>query len=139
MAAYRLPERRAAACAARNGDVMNIPRPSASAVLAFVAALAVCLVAIRTTADESTANVRAGQRFAEKHCATCHSIGDKGNSPFPDAPPFRTFAKKWPLESVEEALAEGIVVGHEAMPEFELSPRQIADFIGYLKTLEPQE
>ena len=30
-------------------------------------------------------------------------------------------------------------VGHEAMPEFELSPRQIADFIGYLKTLEPQE
>ena len=28
-----------------------------------------------------------------------------------------------------------MLVGHDAMPEFELSPRQIADLIGYLGTL----
>ena len=118
---------------------MNVLRHRASAVLVAFGALIVSLLALRTAADEPAGNVRAGQRFAEKHCATCHSIGAEGNSPFPDAPPFRTFAQKWPLESIEEALAEGIVVGHEAMPEFELSPRQIADFIGYLKTLSPAE
>jgi mono/diheme cytochrome c family protein len=93
-------------------------------------------VALAKAADDEP-NIGAGQRFAQKHCGSCHAIGPTGDSPFKDAPPFRDFAKLWPVENIEEALAEGIVVGHEAMPEFELSPRQIADLIGYLKTLEP--
>lgn len=104
------------------------------ALLAFIAATLVCVGSV--WAAEDTPNVGAGQRFAQKHCGTCHAIGATGDSPFKDAPPFRDFAKLWPLESIEEALAEGIVVGHDAMPEFELSPRQIADLIGYLKTLD---
>ncbi|HWL21031.1 MAG TPA: cytochrome c, partial [Bradyrhizobium sp.] len=35
-----------------------------------------------------------------------------------------------------EALAEGIVTGHPAMPEFQLSPDEIHDLLSYLKTLE---
>jgi mono/diheme cytochrome c family protein len=118
---------------------MTLPRQRIAAALAAVAVAVLCLIAVKMTAEEGVANVRASKRFAEQHCANCHSIGAADKSPFPDAPPFRTFAQKWPLESVEEALAEGIVVGHEAMPEFELSPRQIADFIGYLRTLNPGE
>lgn len=86
--------------------------------------------------DSDVADVNAGRLFAERNCARCHAIGVDGESPFAPAPPFRTFAKKWPLESIEEALAEGIVVGHPAMPEFELTPRQIRDLIGYMETIQ---
>jgi cytochrome c len=34
-------------------------------------------------------------------------------------------------------LAEGIIAGHPAMPQFRLEPDQVADVIAYLKTLEP--
>jgi mono/diheme cytochrome c family protein len=42
----------------------------------------------------------------------------------------------WPLESLDEALAEGITVGHPDMPEFVLEPDEIAALIAYLESLE---
>ena len=42
----------------------------------------------------------------------------------------------YPVESLEEALAEGISTGHPTMPEFRLDPGQIGDVIAYLKSLE---
>jgi cytochrome c len=81
-------------------------------------------------------DVVAGRAFAEKNCSRCHAIGKTGASPFKPAPPFRTFAAKWPLEDIEESLAEGIVVGHPAMPEFTLSPDEIDNLIAYLKTIQ---
>lgn len=80
-------------------------------------------------------DVDAGERLAQENCARCHAIGPTGKSPFEPAPPFRSFARKWPLENIEEALAEGIVVGHKAMPAFELTTEQIDDLIAYLSTL----
>ncbi|NKB60544.1 MAG: c-type cytochrome [Alphaproteobacteria bacterium] len=82
-------------------------------------------------------NLEAGEHIAQTFCAKCHAVETVGKSPLEPAPPFRTFHKKWPLENLEEALAEGIVVGHEAMPAFELSTEQISDLIGYMRTLEP--
>jgi mono/diheme cytochrome c family protein len=98
-------------------------------------ALAAALIAAATGTRAADPDIEAGRRFAEANCSRCHAIGPTGASPLAEAPPFRTFVRKWPLENLEEALAEGIVVGHDAMPEFELSPRQIADLIGYLGTL----
>jgi mono/diheme cytochrome c family protein len=43
---------------------------------------------------------------------------------------------RYPIETLGEALAEGIVTGHPAMPQFELAPAQIHDLLSYLKTLE---
>jgi mono/diheme cytochrome c family protein len=40
------------------------------------------------------------------------------------------------VESLQEALAEGIVTGHPSMPQFQLDPGQVQDVIAYLKTLE---
>lgn len=77
----------------------------------------------------------AGRQLAERYCAKCHAIGAVGKSPFEPAPPFRTFHRKWPLENLEEALAEGIVVGHEAMPAFELTTDEISNLIGHIQTL----
>lgn len=82
------------------------------------------------------ADLAAGRAIADQNCARCHAIGKDGESPYAPAPPFRTFADNWPVEHLEEALAEGLVVGHKAMPEFTFSPTEIRDFIAYLKSLE---
>jgi len=87
-------------------------------------------------ADEpAPPNIAAGRALAEKLCARCHATGPAGKSPHKEASPFRTFASKWPLESLEEPLAEGIIVGHHAMPEFKFKPEQIADLLGYIASL----
>lgn len=77
-----------------------------------------------------------GKVFASSHCGRCHAIGRTGPSRFGAAPPFRTLHLRYPIETLGEALAEGIATGHPAMPEFELSPDQIRDLLSYLKSLE---
>ncbi|GLH77463.1 cytochrome c6 [Bradyrhizobium sp. SSBR45G] len=77
-----------------------------------------------------------GRAYAKTHCARCHAIGRTGESPFRQAPPFRTLHLHYPIETLGEALAEGIVTGHPAMPQFELTPPQINDLLSYLKSLE---
>ena len=81
------------------------------------------------------ASIERGRAYARSHCARCHAIDEKSASPLAVAPPFRTLHERYPVESLEEALAEGIVTGHNEMPEFRLEPDQIADFIAFLKTL----
>jgi cytochrome c len=77
-----------------------------------------------------------GKTFVQTHCAQCHAVGLVGASPLALAPPFRTLHKRYPVESLEESLAEGIVTGHPTMPEFRLDSDRIAGVIAYLKTLE---
>jgi cytochrome c len=77
-----------------------------------------------------------GFTLARANCARCHSIDRVTASPLAIAPPFRTLHKKYPVENLEEALAEGISTGHPTMPEFRFDPGQAADLISYLKTLE---
>jgi len=74
--------------------------------------------------------------FVKANCAKCHAIDKVSDSPLSLAPPFRTLHQRYPVESLQEALAEGIVTGHPTMPEFRLDPGQVADVIAYLKTLE---
>jgi len=111
------------------------------AVLALGIAVAVFLAIgffgnERTPAQTQSA-IENGKALAEANCSGCHAIGSEGDSPNPDSPPFRTFKDKWPVENLEEALAEGIVTSHDnmKMPEFEFEAEQIGDFIAYLKTL----
>lgn len=88
-----------------------------------------------TTDDGAKENIAAGKAMAMKLCARCHAIGLTGDSPFAPAPPFRTFGKKWPIDSLAEAFAEGIVVGHPAMPEFQFEPDQVDALLAYLESL----
>ena len=82
------------------------------------------------------ASVERGQHFARVNCARCHSIDRVTHSPLAIAPPFRTLHQRYPVENLEESLAEGIVTGHPSMPEFRLDPDQIGDLIAFLKSLE---
>jgi mono/diheme cytochrome c family protein len=77
-----------------------------------------------------------GKTFALNNCARCHAIDRVSQSPLKIAPPFRALHHRYPVETLGEALAEGIQTGHPTMPEFQLDPDQIHDLLSYLKTLE---
>jgi mono/diheme cytochrome c family protein len=100
--------------------------------------LACLIVLIAAAAPAGAADSPSPQRgaaLARTHCAGCHSVDRITPSPLKAAPPFRALHERYPVESLEEPLAEGIVTGHPAMPEFRFEPDQIADFIAFLKSL----
>ncbi len=88
--------------------------------------------------DTAKPSAEDGRIMAESLCASCHAVGPAGDSPVTDAPPFRIFATMWPLEHLEEALAEGIMVGHPSseMPVFQFTPTEIAHLIAYMETVQ---
>lgn len=115
------------------------------ATLLGVAVLGVMLFGVRdnwaqTSAPQSSSGQSpAAQRgivLARTYCANCHSIDKLSSSPLPIAPPLRDLHKLYPVERLEESLAEGLVTGHPSMPEFQFDPGQTSDFIAFLKSLE---
>lgn len=78
-----------------------------------------------------------GQAIAERLCSRCHSVRSEGDSPMGLAPPFRELPKRYPVENLAEALAEGIVTGHPAMPRFTFTPREIDALLTYMNSLAP--
>lgn len=86
-------------------------------------------------APEQTA-LKSGEKLLQAHCKGCHAIGLNGASTNPKAPPFRDVIQRYPADNLAEALAEGIVSGHPAMPEFVFSVSEIDQIIRYLDTLE---
>ena len=79
-----------------------------------------------------------GALLADRLCSRCHSIAS-GPSPVADAPAFSGLARKWPIEFLAEAFAEGLVTGHRSgveMPEFVLTPEEIDDLLAYLESVQ---
>lgn len=99
------------------------------------ASFAICGI-LTGAAYAQSPQVANGLRFAQANCARCHATGASDASPMASAPPFRTLHLRYPVENLAEALAEGIVTAHPAMPQFQLSVTQIDDLIAYLKSLE---
>jgi cytochrome c len=104
----------------------------------LAAVVAGALVAgIAARAQDPDPVVAHGRAFAEQNCGRCHALGTSGASPNPKAPPFRALHERYPVETLSEALAEGIRTGHKEMPQFdELDTEQIDGLIAYLKSLE---
>lgn len=89
-----------------------------------------------TVARGEDPDVATGLRIARDACSPCHAIGKTGASPKAEAPVFRELGRKYPVENLEEALAEGVVVGHPQMPEVKMNEREIAAFVAWLKTIQ---
>jgi len=106
-----------------------------SAVIVALSALLPAFVRGQEAPPLSPAAQR-GLVLVRARCAQCHSVDRAGPSPLKIAPPFRTLHERYPVESLQESLAEGIVTGHPSMPEFRFDPGQVDDVITYLKTLE---
>jgi cytochrome c len=104
----------------------------------FIAIFCAIIVFIPRVSLAEGEHVERGRAIAKANCSRCHAIGAQGKSPNPASPPFRTLTKKYPLENLEEALAEGIVVGHGGldMPRFEFSPGQIESLLDYIASIQ---
>ena len=77
-----------------------------------------------------------GAELVQRLCSACHAVSVNDASSHASAPPFRTLGNAYAIESLAEALAEGIIVGHEDMPVFELTPTQIDAVLAYLEKLQ---
>lgn len=82
------------------------------------------------------AEIDAGRQLAVQTCAACHATGTDDASPLAKAPAFRDLGKLYPVSNLEEALAEGIVTGHDDMPQVEWESDQIVAFIAYLESIQ---
>jgi cytochrome c len=94
------------------------------------------IMTVPVAAQERNAPVRRGEILLTTNCARCHAIGTTGVSPHSAAPPFRTLSRKYPIEGLEEALAEGLSVGHPDMPEFVFEPEDVGAIVAYLKSIQ---
>lgn len=81
--------------------------------------------------------VALGESIAKRDCGGCHAVGASDESRLPKAPRLRDLHRRYPVEDLGEALAEGIVVGHGPMPQWVFEPHEIGALIAYLKSLEP--
>ena len=84
----------------------------------------------------ATASVARGALFARANCSSCHALGSVGQSPLPAAPPLREISRRYPVEQLGEAFAEGFVSTHSPMPEFVLEAGQNRDLLAYLASIQ---
>ena len=103
-----------------------------TALLLAASLLAGCV----STQDER--DIQRGHELARAHCAVCHAIGAVGDSPAPEAPAFRTLSRNYRVADLEEALAEGISVGHPAMPQFAFGGDDAHALVVYLQSIQEQ-
>lgn len=112
------------------------PATSTHHVQAALAAACVLIGSAAPAAAQMSPAAQRGLNYVRVHCSRCHSIDKVSPSPLAIAPPLRTLHEHYPVEDLEEPLAEGIRTAHPTMPEFRLDPGQVGDVIAYLKTLE---
>src|SRR6516162_9418374 len=86
-------------------------------------------------AQEATTPAGRGELLLTRNCARCHAVGRTGTSPHPEAPPFRTLSRKYKIEGLAEALAEGLSTGHPDMPEFVFAAEDVGAIIDYLQSI----
>lgn len=113
----------------------------ASASLALAATGVVIAGCTSSTATEATRADSAalqlpGQTIAETFCSGCHAIGRTGESPHIEALPFRQISSRYPVRDLEEALGEGILVGHPDMPPFAFEPDDIDALLTYIEAIQ---
>lgn len=107
----------------------DVTEPQAEALTVFVLSLG-------TGSKQSETEAGRGFDLLRTNCARCHAIDETSSSPNEKAPPFRNIVAKYDPNALEEALAEGIVTGHNDMPEFAFEPGDVTAIITYLDTLK---
>jgi len=100
-----------------------------------VMAVALALAAAMQPAAAAD-DLKLGEALLTRNCGSCHAIGRSGDSPQKDAPAFRTLGSRYPIESLKEALGEGMMAGHPEMAEFKYDADDVGAIIAYLKSIQ---
>lgn len=93
----------------------------------------------RLVMNATPEQVEAGRRIVEFQCVSCHAVRGEDKSHDSRAPALRTLAERYPVTGLEEAFAQGIMVGHPGMPEFRFNRDQIRDILAYLESIQTHQ
>ena len=104
-----------------------------------VALLGAVLLASATSATAQEPSARRGSTLVKRHCGGCHAAGIGGASRHRAAPPLRELHLRYEPEVLAEALAEGILTGHPAMPSFRFGPHDVRSIILYLNEIQVRQ
>jgi mono/diheme cytochrome c family protein len=101
------------------------------------ACFSAALVAMPADAQrpENSQSARVGRLVAQEHCARCHAIGRRGQSPNPKAPRFPGIAERYPGNNPAPVLIDGTVVRHPGMPEFRLLENETDGLVAYIRRI----
>lgn len=114
------------------------PQPRRMRASALLLAAVLAFSATAHAGDPAASEAR-GRALVEKNCSMCHAIGRAGDSPFQPAPRFRELGQRYKIDDLAEALAEGLITGHPAMPEFRFTPAEVNDIVRYLKSVQTDQ
>ncbi len=109
---------------------------SQSSAVVAAACLLAALARPAVAAPADDARLKHGAALLQRACGQCHATAKTGDSPNKEAVPFRTLGQRYPIESLEEALGEGIMSGHPDMPEFSFDADDVGAIIDYLKSIQ---
>lgn len=112
------------------GPVCSIKGFCPIRVLVFVGTIA--LFATGAAMNTGATDARSGQRLAQDHCASCHSIAPHMRSEVAAAPPFDVIGRKYGFDAARIATALG---GPHPRMNFSPRPPQAADIAAYIASL----
>jgi mono/diheme cytochrome c family protein len=98
---------------------------------------AVMLFGASAAADQRL--IAEGEDLAKTQCGQCHAVGLFDESPHPITPPFRDLHQDFPIPMLVDALATGVVSGHDEMPMFEFTREEAGALLAYIDSLHPDK
>ena len=100
-------------------------------------AIALLLVCAAGAPGHAESGQQRGKALLEAMCARCHAVGRTGQSPHPDAPPFRTFSDdKLYDNDFGQRLQDGLSTIHPDMPTFHFSQEDADAVVNYLRSIQ---
>jgi mono/diheme cytochrome c family protein len=80
---------------------------------------------------------RRGKALLGTLCGSCHAVGQRGQSPHADAPPFRALGdSKLYDTNFATRLQDGLSTIHRDMPTFRFSREDAEAAVNYLKSIQ---
>src|SRR5215211_2558359 len=101
-----------------------------------VGALLLLLFWAPVLAQDNGGLERRGELLLNSNCSRCHAVTGSGASPHASAQPFRKLGQRYPIDSLAEALAEGLYTGHPDMPEFVFDIPDVSAILAYLQSIQ---
>ncbi|MDX2264018.1 MAG: c-type cytochrome [Hyphomicrobiales bacterium] len=97
-------------------------------------AVLACGLALAAATAEAN-DQAAGERLAQTACAACHNVGRAGDSPAPDARPFRDIMSILSGEEIEADLRAGLPIAHKRRIVAPYPVSEASNLYAYMRAL----
>ena len=123
----------------RSGAPLVSARLSIRAPVRSIFGMLCAVMLLETSAAADQRLIAEGEDLARTQCGQCHAVGRSDDSPHPITPPFRDLHQDFPISMLVDALATGVVSGHDEMPMFEFTGEEARALLAYIDSLHPDK